>query len=83
MSANPLPATNIDCTMNNDPHDGGLCPLVGGDIGWLSPEDLGDGTTETVCPGMCGAWIVQDNATGEIIHRQRQVTRIRVRKRPG
>jgi hypothetical protein len=54
-----------------DPHDGGLCPIVGGDIGWLSPKDLGDGTTETVCPGKCGAWIIQDNATGKIIDRER------------
>lgn len=58
-------------SLSPDPHDGGLCPDVGGDIGWLTPKDLGDGTTETVCPGQCGAWIVVDNLTGKIIDRQR------------
>ncbi|MCI4659678.1 hypothetical protein [Cryobacterium zhongshanensis] len=65
------PTTSALDASGADVHDGGLCPIVGGDIGWVSPVDLGNGTTETVCPGRCGAWIIQDNVTGKIIDRER------------
>lgn len=50
-------------SLSPDPHDGGVCPEVGGDVCWLSPTDLKDGTSETVCPGRCGAWVLVDNVT--------------------